>query len=70
MRSRNGDDSRMSIKKCKECRNDVSSEAAACPKCGAVIKKQLTSVDQLGYGVLMIVIIVAVIAGISKLCGV
>ena len=30
----------MALKKCKECGNDVSTEAASCPKCGAVIKKK------------------------------
>lgn len=28
----------MALKKCKECGNDVSTKAASCPKCGAVLK--------------------------------
>jgi len=31
----------MSLKKCKECGNDVSTEAAVCPKCGAAQKKDV-----------------------------
>jgi len=30
----------MALKACKECGNDVSTEAASCPKCGAVLKKK------------------------------
>jgi len=30
----------MSIIKCKECANDISDKAAACPKCGAPVEKQ------------------------------
>lgn len=29
----------MGLQKCKECGNDVSTQAKSCPKCGAVIKK-------------------------------
>ncbi len=30
----------MALKKCKECGNDVSTQATTCPKCGAVLKKK------------------------------
>lgn len=30
----------MAIKKCKECGNDISTKAASCPKCGAVLKQK------------------------------
>jgi hypothetical protein len=30
----------MALKKCRECGNDISTKAAACPKCGAVLKKK------------------------------
>jgi len=30
----------MALKACKECGNDVSTEAASCPKCGAALKKK------------------------------
>lgn len=52
----------MGLMKCRECGKEVSSKAEICPHCGNTIKKKLTSVDQLGYGCLMVVIIVAVIA--------
>lgn len=31
----------MSLKKCKECGNEVSTKAESCPKCGAVFSKKI-----------------------------
>lgn len=59
----------MSLKSCKECGTSVSTKAVSCPKCGAVVNKQLTSADQLAYGILMIAIICGVIALVSWITG-
>lgn len=31
----------MALIKCKECGNEVSTEALSCPKCGALISKKI-----------------------------
>lgn len=36
----------MSIIKCKECGNDISDKATACPKCGAPVEKPLAFTSQ------------------------
>jgi len=46
----------MSMQKCKECGNAISSKAESCPHCGNVIKKKRTSIDQLFYGVVIIMV--------------
>lgn len=50
----------MALKKCKECGNDVSTEAAACPKCGAVIKKKSGFLRFFGGTVLVFITLIAV----------
>jgi RNA polymerase subunit RPABC4/transcription elongation factor Spt4 len=60
----------MSMIVCKDCKNTVSDKAISCPKCGAVINKALTSVDQLCYGILMIVVILSVIGLVCWVSGV
>ncbi len=45
----------MAIRKCRECGGTVSSKAAACPSCGAPVKKQ-TSIIRTGCGCLLIII--------------
>jgi hypothetical protein len=59
----------MALKKCKECGNDVSTEAAACPKCGAVTKKKSGFLRFIGGAVLIFITLVAIVAlvnGISN----
>jgi hypothetical protein len=48
----------MALKKCKECGNEVSSKADACPKCGAKLKPK-----SIGCGGLLLVLIVIGIIG-------
>lgn len=47
----------MALKKCKECGNDVSTEAASCPKCGALIKKQIGCLGYIGLAFLVLIVI-------------
>lgn len=59
----------MALKKCKECGNDVSTEAAACPKCGAVIKKKSTFLRFIGGALLIFITLIAIgalIDGVSN----
>ena len=44
----------MALKKCKECDNQVSSNAESCPKCGAVLKKKTSCLGMLGAGILIL----------------
>jgi hypothetical protein len=44
------------LRKCRECGRDVSSEAAACPNCGAAQKKPTSAVAQ-GCGCLVLAVI-------------
>jgi hypothetical protein len=58
----------VALKSCKECGNDVSTEAASCPKCGAVIKKKSTFLRFVGGAFLVFITLIAVgslISGIS-----
>jgi hypothetical protein len=50
----------MSLKKCKECGNEVSTKAASCPKCGAVLKTKVGCSGCLGWGLLIFVILVII----------
>ena len=50
----------MALKKCRECGNDVSTEAAGCPRCGAVVKKKWTFLRLLGAAFLLFLTLVAV----------
>ncbi|HHQ4900499.1 TPA: Ltp family lipoprotein [Aeromonas veronii] len=47
----------MALKKCKECGNDVSSKAASCPKCGAVIKKKTGCLYYIGAALLIFIVL-------------
>jgi len=47
----------MSLIECRECGTEVSSKAAACPKCGAPVKKSSSN----GLGCFLIIIFSAVI---------
>jgi len=47
----------MALKKCKECGNEVSTEAQSCPKCGAVLKKKTGCLGYIGAGFLILVIL-------------
>ena len=43
----------MALKKCKECGNEVSTKAASCPKCGAVLKKKTGCLGYIGAAFLI-----------------
>lgn len=45
----------MALKNCKECGNEVSTEAASCPSCGAILKKKIGCLGCIGYVILILV---------------
>lgn len=45
----------MALRMCKECGNEVSTKAASCPKCGAVIKKKNGCLGCLGTAFLIFI---------------
>ena len=45
----------MGLRKCKECGNEVSTEAASCPKCGAVTKKKTGLLGYIGAAFLILI---------------
>lgn len=47
----------MALKKCKECGNEVSTKAASCPKCGAVLKKKTGCLGYIGAAFLIFIIL-------------
>lgn len=47
----------MAMKKCKECGNDVSTQAESCPKCGAVLKKKTGCLGYIGAGILILFVL-------------
>ena len=47
----------MALRKCKDCGNQISTKATACPKCGAVVKKRSGCLSLIAIVVLMIVVI-------------
>lgn len=47
----------MALKKCKECGNEVSTKAASCPKCGAVLKKKIGYLRYIGAAFLIFIIL-------------
>jgi len=47
----------MALKKCKECGNEVSTKAASCPKCGAVIKKKTGCLGYIGAAFLIFIVL-------------
>lgn len=46
----------MSLRKCRECKNQVSSRAATCPRCGAPIKKKPGCLANLLAALLLVVL--------------
>ena len=57
---------RMSLKKCKECGNAVSTKAAACPACGAVRRKKTGCLTWLAL-IATVLIVIFVAAGRSAM---
>ena len=55
----------MALKKCKECGNDISTEAASCPQCGAVIKKKSGFLRFIGAAVLILITLIAITSMIN-----
>ena len=56
----------MSLEKCRECGKDVSSEAKACPHCGAVVKTTSGPFAMLGWfagGLLAVGVVWAFVVG-------
>lgn len=53
----------MALTKCKECGNDVSTTAKACPKCGAKVKKPTSLAMKVLLGVLGFGIVAAMLGG-------
>lgn len=47
----------MALEKCKECGNEVSTKAASCPKCGAVLKKKTGCLRYIGAAFLIFIIL-------------
>lgn len=47
----------MAMKKCKECGNQVSTKAEACPNCGAVLKKKTACLTYIIAGVLVLIVL-------------
>jgi hypothetical protein len=47
----------MALKKCTECGNDVSTKAASCPKCGAVIKNKTGCLGYIGAALLIFIVL-------------
>lgn len=47
----------MALKKCKECGNEVSTNAISCPNCGAVLKKKTGCLGYIGAAFLIFIII-------------
>lgn len=50
----------MALLKCHECGNNVSTEAKACPSCGAPVKKQQQETSAAG-GCLVIIVVVGIV---------
>lgn len=51
----------MSLVKCAECSNEISSEAKTCPMCGIVTKKRIDSKNII-VGVIIVFVVVVLIA--------
>lgn len=47
----------MALKTCKECGHDVSTKAASCPKCGAVLRKKTGCLGFIGAGCLILFVL-------------
>ena len=47
----------MSLKKCKECGNEVSTKAKNCPKCGAPVKTNISCLGAIGIIILVFIVI-------------
>lgn len=59
----------MALIKCKECGNEVSTEAKTCPKCGARVKPSSGCLPALAYFGGGIVVLLLVLAAIGNLVG-
>ena len=46
----------MALKKCRECGNEISTKAAACPNCGAPGKKQKKPTSLLTWVVVVLIV--------------
>jgi hypothetical protein len=55
----------MALIKCKECGNQISSDASACPNCGKPVKKTSPAAS----GCLVVIIVIVVLAVIGKCSG-
>lgn len=47
----------MALSICKECGSDVSTKAASCPNCGAVLKKKTGCLGFIGAGFLILIVL-------------
>ena len=47
----------MALKKCKECGNEVSTKAASCPKCGAILRKKIGCLGYIGVAFLIFILL-------------
>lgn len=41
----------MAMIKCKECKSDISSNAVACPKCGAKVPQSIGAIKMIGFAI-------------------
>jgi zinc-ribbon domain len=55
----------MALIKCKECGNQISSDASACPNCGKPVKKTSPAAS----GCLVVIIVIVVIAVVGQCSG-
>jgi hypothetical protein len=56
----------MALKTCRECGTRVSTKAAACPSCGAPVKKAKTISTGLGFLIMLVALIVFVTLSSSR----
>ena len=55
----------MSLKKCKECGNEVSTKAKNCPKCGAPVKTNVSCLGAIGIIILVFIVIGIIVSNQS-----
>ncbi len=56
----------MALQKCKECGNEVSSKAKACPQCGAAQPKKTSVFTWIIGGFFAVAVVAAVVGGTSS----